>query len=172
MSEEPYIPKPKHVVTHSPEMEFKSYLTMIKNSVGTKMFSSLFVLRDGKEFDALQNEEGSFSCAFFVSSILTIFKKIDSFHGTISTTIKFMKDFGWQEVAGDMKPGDILLWDAEQVGQSENAHIGFYVGDDKAVSTYKGEVILHHDHPNHKWSNIVRVYRIPEWGVGRSEAKK
>lgn len=162
---EPYIPKPKHIVSHSPEMEFKSYLTMINNAVDSNMFRSLFVLRDGKEFDALQNSGGSYSCAFFVSCILTIFKKIDSFHGTIASTVKFMKEHGWQEV-DSLKPGDILLWSAEDLGPSKNAHIGFYVGDDKAVSTYNGKVILHHDHPNHKWSKIERIYRLPEWNIG------
>lgn len=165
----PQIPVPKDVVEATPKTEFQSYLKVVRNSVGSNMFRNFYVLKNGELYDALH--DGGRSCGFFVSAILTIFKKIDSFHNTVYSTVKHMKDFGWQEVT-DLKPGDVIVWEAEELETGSYAHIGFYIGDGEAISTSDetGTPILHHEHPNHKWSTIARVYRLPQWEFGTRAA--
>lgn len=159
------IPVQNVVVKVTAETEFASYLAMINNAVDSKMFHDRFVLRDGERVNLLD----SGACAYFVSSVLVIFKKIESFHGTVRSTVIDLERSGWQLVEDEKpKPGDVLVWSAEfieSVGET-HAHIGFYVGDKEAISTLRGVVIKHGDRPDHKWSDIVKVYRLPEskWG--------
>jgi len=165
-----HIPVPKDVVQATPETEFKSYLQVIRNSVGSNMFRNFYVLKNGELYDALNN--GGSACGFYVSAILVIFKKIGSFHNTVYSTIKDLQASGWQEVT-EPRPGDVLVWDAEELETGLHSHIGFYIGDGDAVSTSDetGTPILHHEHPNHKWHSIARVYRLPHWDFGtRAEA--
>jgi hypothetical protein len=103
---------------------------------------------------------------------LTIFKKIGSFHNTVYSTVKDLKQSGWQEVDVDrLMPGDVLVWDAEELEVGRHAHIGFAIGDDQAISTsYEtGTPVVHHDHPNHAWSSIARAYRLPAWSLGHRQ---
>jgi hypothetical protein len=160
------IPIPAEVVRATAETEFASFLAMVRNSVGSGMFRNLFVRRDGAIVDALH--DGVRSCAFYVSSILTIFKKIGPFHATVGSTVRDLEQSGWRRVDGDLTPGDVLVWEAADFDGGPHAHIGFCVGDDLAVSTsYEtGTPILHHDHPNHAWSSIIRAYRLPTWTLG------
>ena len=52
---------------------YKTYLTMIENSVGSKMFRTLYMTDDhGKTKDVLR--KGDISCAVYVSSILVLNK--------------------------------------------------------------------------------------------------
>src|SRR5438309_2171997 len=89
---------------------FKTYLQLIKNSVGTKMFRSFYVYTPEKrEFDAL--DSGGNSCAFFVSAVLVIFSKLGAIHGTVESTIKDLRESGWSE-GDNPQAGDILVWDA------------------------------------------------------------
>ncbi len=53
----------------------ESYLAMIKNSVGTNMFRNLYATSGGEVQDIVR--EGELSCAYFVSSILYIFKLVN-----------------------------------------------------------------------------------------------
>jgi len=158
------VPVPQFVVEPTAETEFKTYLQMIKNSVGTHMFRNLFVMRDGQVFDASGN--GQRSCAFFVSSILVIFKKIGSFHKTVYSTIKDLHAHGWVEV-DDLRPGDVIIWEPIEGENGAYSHIGFYIGDDTAVSASDtaGAPIAHHKNQTN-WTEIARVYRLPEWKLG------
>jgi hypothetical protein len=159
------VPVPQFIVQATPETEFRSYLQVIKNSVGSHMFRNFYVLRDGKVFDALQN--GGRSCAFFVSSILVIFKKLESFHNTVYSTIRDMEKSGWVEVQ-DLKPGDVIVWEAQERESGTYSHIGFHIGEGKAISTSdaSGTPIVHHENQNQKWTEIARIYRLPEWHIG------
>ncbi len=159
------VPVPKFIVKATPETEFKSYLQMIRNAVGSHMFRNFYVLRDDKVFDAVQN--GGRSCALFVSSILVIFKKIGSFHNTVYSTVKDLKDSGWEEVK-DLKPGDVIVWEAQERETGDYAHIGFHIGNGKAISTSddSGTPVVHHENQNSKWTEIARIYRMPEWHFG------
>jgi hypothetical protein len=124
---------------------FESYLAMVKNSVGSKMFKNFYAEYDGLKKDGLNN--GELSCAFFVSSVLTIWGSIDKPHATVTGVKEALGNAGWQLVD---KPemGDVLVWEAASfTGSKEtNEHIGFYIGDNKAISTnYKTGEVLEHD---------------------------
>ena len=51
-------------------LKYESYLKMIKNSVGMRMFRNLYMEIDGKKIDVTHN--GILSCSYFVSNILLI----------------------------------------------------------------------------------------------------
>jgi len=111
-----------------------TYIGMIKNSVGSNMFRNCYVLIDEVKKDA--TEDGRISCAFFASSILVICKLISEVHATVASTVLDMKKNNWLEIEGgpDLQIGDVIIWEEAFVGNSANTHIGFYIGDDQAIS--------------------------------------
>jgi len=116
---------------------------------------------DGSEFDAI--EDGANACAFFVSSVLTIFNKIEAVHGTIASTIKDLEQSGWQ-VVEQPSPGDVIVWAPSETSLG-HAHIGFYVGKNEAISTSASqrEVIRHElNFGSHK-RKITHIYHLPNW---------
>jgi hypothetical protein len=159
------IPVPPEIVEVTPETEFESFLAVVRNSVGSHMFRNFFVRREGELFDALH--DGERSCAFYVSSILTIFKKIGSFHNTVRSTVQDLARSGWVQVEDldSLAAGDVLVWGAELIGESWHSHVGFYLTEGTAVSisAETGTPVRHHDHPNHAWSAIAAAYRLPTW---------
>ncbi len=113
---------------------FETYLAVIKNSVGTKMFRNFFMEIDGKKIDATRN--GVVSCAFFVSNVLHMFptlKLIREPHLTVSATVKDLLESGWKEIS-EPRVGAILIWEPKLLAGSINAHIGFYTGEAMAIS--------------------------------------
>ncbi len=133
----------------------KTYLKTIENSVGTKMFRNVFVM-DGQEKDITEN--GELSCAVFVSFVLKIFDLISTPHATVKSTIKDMMENGWKEAEKPQK-GDVLVWEKKKIGGSTNEHIGFYIGNQKAVSNnYKKRApVVHHYTYNGK-RKIIKIY--------------
>lgn len=138
----------------------ESYLKMIQNSVGTKMFRNLYLEDRGRKLDATEN--GQMSCAFFVSNVLLIWKLISEGHATIGGTVEDMKNNGWVEVSvKDAELGDVIVWEEKLSTKGRvRSHIGFYVGNDKTVSHRDacGSVSIHH------WTfrntrKIIVVYR-------------
>ena len=123
------IPKDKKVVP----IVFDTYLAVIKNSVGSKMFKNLYLDIDGKKVDATQ--DGYLSCAFFVSSVLTISKLIKEVHATVEGTLRDMKESGWIEIP-EPKVGSVLIWGKSNFGEQGgvHSHIGFYIDLDTAIS--------------------------------------
>lgn len=107
-----------------------TYLQMIKNSIGSKSFRNAYAMVNDKKTDITKN--GDSSCALFVSSILVIFKLIKEIHVTVNGTLKDMKKNGWQEIK-EPREGCILIWKEKETGE-KHKHIGFYIGNDKAVS--------------------------------------
>jgi len=121
----------------------KNYLTVIKNSVNSKMFRHVYVWEDNKEKDIL--EGGEYSCAYYVSCILKMFNLINqeiSPHAMIGGLIK-------------LKPGNILLWEEK----SGHQHVGFYLGKNKAIShRYEKKMpIVHHYTYNNK-RKIIKIF--------------
>ena len=53
-------------------------------------------------------------------------------HVTVNGTIKDMRENGWQEIKKP-KEGCILVWKEKETGE-KHKHIGFYIGDNKAIS--------------------------------------
>ena len=112
---------------------FDTYLTVIRNSVGSKIFRNFYAEVDGKKTDIMKN--GIYSCAWFVSSLLYLLKLIKQPHATVDGTIKDLKQSGWKKIKKP-KIGSVLLWELIDCGNNEfHRHIGFYVGNNKAVST-------------------------------------
>ena len=122
---------------------FETYLAMINNAVGSQMFKNGYVEIDGVKTDVLK--DGELSCAIFVSSILSIFNLIDEPHATVKSTVKKMEEAGWQKTE-ELKPGNILVWGEVDFGSGDlHSHIGFYVGNDQAVSNnFKTKAIAKH----------------------------
>lgn len=94
------------------------------------MFRNLYISADGERKDA--TEDGSLSCAFFVSSILRIFGYINSLHATVAGTVRAMKGSGWEEISEPVV-GCVVVW-KESPETKGHKHIGFYIGDGQVVS--------------------------------------
>ncbi len=114
-----------------------NYLNAIKKSVGSKIFQDVFLEKDGKEINITKG--GRLSCAFFVSSILMLFHLLDvkkGPHSTIGGVLKNIQKSGWKEFKkGEMKEGDVLVWEKiKDIDGKEHEHIGFYIGNNMAVS--------------------------------------
>lgn len=115
----------------------KNYLNAIRKSVGSKIFQDVFVEKEEGEVNITMS--GRLSCALFVSSILMLFHLIDvrrAPHSTISGVLKNMQKIGWKEFKkGEMKEGDILIWEKiKDIDGKEHEHIGFYMGNNIAIS--------------------------------------
>lgn len=139
---------------------FKNYLTFIKNSVGTKLFQNFYVLENGEEKDILAG--GEISCAIFVSNILYLFPNLNlikSAHTTINSTIKDMQNCGWYEI-NELKIGAVILWEGivfENTGMHK--HIGFYIGNGKAISNSdKLKTPVEHDVDFDKTRKVEKIF--------------
>ena len=108
-----------------------TYLAVIRSSVGSGMFRSFYMHIGGKKVDVLN--DGQLSCAFFVSSVLTIFGLIQRVHGTVDATIKDIEESGAKKVR---KPriGSVIVWGKSERIAKTHRHIGFYVGNQQAIS--------------------------------------
>lgn len=106
------------------------YICSIKDSTSTHIYRSLYI----NGVDILKG--GCLSCAFFVSSILVKFKMIEKTHATVRNTVRGMKDFGWKKVKlENIRKGDVIVWEKKkQDDEKSHFHIGFYIGDKKAIS--------------------------------------
>jgi len=138
---------------------YDSYLKMIKNSIGTKMFRNLYLEDNKKKIDI--TEDGNLSCAFFVSNILLIWKLISEGHATIRGAIKDMGKNGWKKILlKEIKPGDVVVWDEKKSRKGRIcSHIGFYAGNEKTISHSDGIKAIN----SHHWTynnrrKIVAVY--------------
>lgn len=141
---------------------FKTYIQLVKNSVGSEMFRNFYVSTPERgEFDAL--DDGENSCAFYVSSVLVLFKKAAGVHGTVRSTVEDITQSGWEKVV-DPKEGDIIVWEAQNFDDGLKHHIGFYIGDDRAVSTSRSskKVAEHHKNFNDN-RKIEQIFRMVNW---------
>ena len=123
---------------------YETYLAVVKNSVGSNIFRNFYAKINGKKVDIMRN--GDLSCAFYVSSILTMFQLIQKPHGTIESTVKDLAQSGWKKVKAP-KIGSVLIWENLNFDDGEtHKHIGFYIGNNKAVSNSEklGQPNIHH----------------------------
>lgn len=127
------------------------------------MFRNFFVELTGRgEFDGLDNGENS--CAFYVSSVLTIFKKLKGVHGTVDQTIGDLEESGWV-IVDKPEPGDVIIWEQKQFSDGLKRHIGFYLGKNQAVSTLasKKAVAIHDLYFGNDNRKIEVIYRCANW---------
>ncbi len=147
----------------------KTYQTMVKNSEGTKMFNSLFV--QTKETGMVQDilQDGMYSCAFFVSTLLVMFRVIDEPCTTVNSLQKKIIQ-GKQKFYQISQPecGDIVFWEEITFEDgSKNKHVGLALNAQEAVSTNFREkkVSKHHitfgmDKEGNPKRKIIEMYRI------------
>jgi len=98
------------------------------------MFRNLYLEKNKRKIDI--TEDGDLSCAFFVSNLLLIWGLISEGHATINGTIKDMEKNSWKKIPPKkIKPGDIIVWEEMSFGNGQpHLHLGFYIGNKKAVS--------------------------------------
>ena len=124
----------------------ENYLAMIKNSIGTKMFQNAFAKVNLKKKDLTRG--GQESCAYFVSTILLIFGLAKELHVTVNGTIRDMEENRWHQIKKP-KIGAVILWEPKEfIGSwyAKNRHLGFYVGNNKAISNRREHrvIVIHH----------------------------
>lgn len=108
-----------------------TYLAIIKNSLGSKIFQNFYAEVEGKKQDIMKG--GELSCAFFVSSITTLFDLSKKVHGTVDTTERDLFESGWKQIEIP-KIGSIIIWNEKDFDGEKHKHIGFYIGNDQAIS--------------------------------------
>lgn len=150
----------------APKVKFEklwreSYLAMIKNSVGTKMFRTFYVVKNGKPFDV--TNRGELSCAIFASTVLYQFKLTPRQRFTVASAVKDLTKAGAKKVTlKQVQPGDVLIWEPLEKTDPHN-HIGFYLGNRKAISNSKNKgMIVEHDYLYNGKRKIELVLR-PNW---------
>jgi len=132
-------------------LTYQNYLEMIKVSENSEMFRHVYILDNGKKKDILKN--GEYSCAYYVSCILKLFDLILEIHATVEGTVKDMVKNSWQ-VTKKLIPGNILVWEKKDGHQ----HIGFYLGNNKAISNSsdKGIPVIH-EYTYNKKRRITKI---------------
>ncbi|PJA46299.1 hypothetical protein CO172_03920 [Candidatus Uhrbacteria bacterium CG_4_9_14_3_um_filter_36_7] len=111
---------------------FKTYICLIEASIGCILFRHFYVKINAKQKDIMQN--GELSCAFYVSSILNMFQLIDRGHVTVDSTVSDLLKFGWKKTK-KLRKGSIIVWEPIDFGKTGvHKHIGFYIGNSKAIS--------------------------------------
>ena len=109
-----------------------SYLAMIRNSLGAKLFRNLYAEVKGKEQDILRN--GDLSCAFYVAMLLHQFRLIAEPHATVAGLVRDLQRSGWVK-SDKVVPGAVVLWEEEAHKSGErHAHVGFVIDGMTAVS--------------------------------------
>jgi len=143
---------------------YDTYLRMIKNSVGTKLFRNLYLEINKERIDATRN--GKFSCAYFVSAILLMSGLIKEMHATVDKTVKDMEKFGWKRRRiAKVKPGDIIAWERMMAEDKKlHSHIGFYIGNKKAISnSWQKRIPAVHSWNYNGKRKIIAIYHWPKF---------
>lgn len=112
-------------------LQKESYLAMIKNAEGSNLFRNLYANIEGKSVDIVQ--DGKKSCTFFVSTVLYSFYLIATPHATVSGLEQDLVSSGWRKTETP-NAGDVLVWEPILQSDTVTAHIGFYLGEDQAIS--------------------------------------
>ena len=106
-------------------------MSVVEKSVGTKMFQTIYAEVNGRKTDI--TKDGDLSCAFFVTGVLSMFDLVDRVHATVKGTVIAMEVAGWKETK-NLKPGVVIKWGPSIDGNFTHEHLGFFVGDDQAIS--------------------------------------
>lgn len=111
---------------------FDTYMSVIEGSEGTTMFRHLYADVDGEKKDVA--DDGDLSCAFYVSSVLSMFDLCDRVHGTVDGTVRAMNEMKWHIISEPQK-GAVVVW-GPKVGTdgSVHKHIGFCVNENEVMS--------------------------------------
>lgn len=107
------------------------------------MFRNFYLIKNGQIDD--DTKDGRLSCALLVTNILYHFGLIKKPHLTVKSTQLDMENSGWQKIEKP-KPGAVLFWEEKYGNGSANRHVGFYLGQQMAVSNIasKKQPGIHH----------------------------
>ncbi len=112
----------------------KSYLAMVHNAARgeNNMFRNLWASVDGEMRDI--NKDGTLSCSFFASGVLYLNKLIGDMHAGVTGLERDMKVSGWVQIP-ELREGAVIIWEPLTGGDGvAHRHVGFYIGEDKAIS--------------------------------------
>jgi hypothetical protein len=122
---------------------YANYLEMIKKSVWSTMFQNFWV--ETHEWDKKDTTQWwNLSCAYFVSSILKIYNRINTPTDMIQNTLNQIKEHWRYEINPLTHPNEIPSWSIllrqEWFWPSWNhAHIWFYMWNEQSVSNDSAE---------------------------------
>ena len=124
-------------------LQKETYLSVLLNAPGTKMFRCLWALTDSGKEDLL--DDGKKACAVFASSVLFLFGLAQSRRATVDGFERDLIASGWKKAAEPVS-GDVIFWEPRMQAGHRNKHVGFYICRDMAVSTdwNTGSVRAHH----------------------------
>lgn len=112
---------------------FDSYMAMLWGSVDSNQYRRAYVDVGGRRIDVIG--DGDLACALYVSALLSLFRLMQGgIHTTVTGTIEDLVDSGWYEDKA-LQPGSVIIW-AEKLCTDglQHRHIGFFMGDDLAIS--------------------------------------
>jgi hypothetical protein len=137
-----------------------TYLALIRNSVGTKMFQENYAFYEGKRQNLV--EGGNLSCAYYVTFLLKGLGLIDELHLTVTGTEQALQKHGWKHTT-KLKPGAIVTWESEEFDDGPHKHIGFFIGNKRAVSTsFKTQTVIEHSADFEGKRRIESMYWHPK----------
>lgn len=110
----------------------ESLHAVLEGSTGTSMFRTLYRARDGVLEDVI--DDGDLACAFFISTILSMFGLISNgVHTTVRMTLNDMDESEWI-VVGEPEPLAVVLWGEKQGDDGRpHLHIGICVDAEYAI---------------------------------------
>ena len=120
--------------------KLKSLLAIVENSArgDNYLFRNLYADEGGKEIDVFEN--GGTACCGHVSWILLALELIKHPHAAVHGTIKDLIASGWYEIK-EPRLGAIIIWESRIADSGlqgekgvELSHMGFYVGNEEAIS--------------------------------------
>lgn len=147
-------------IPHKPVVKIeikKTYLALIRNSIGVKFFQECYALVDGELQEIL--DKGDKSCAFYATSILTLCGFLPNIELTVHRMHTAMEENGWYEVHA-LHPGNVIFWHEKVYApNTPRKHVGFYIGNNLAISN-DGDigVPLEHNYAEYKGRGIQSVW--------------
>jgi len=141
----------------------ETYLKAIENSINTKLFNSIIVREtDGTVRDVLN--DGEYSCALFVSSVLFLHNQVSRTRSTVNNLENDLKEnstFKQIEDSSTIEAGDVLFWESVTYEDgTQNRHVGFAISSSEAISTnYIQKCVVKHP-INKEIENTGEVRRI------------
>ncbi len=126
-----------------------SLVAMVTGSIGSSQYLSLYVVKEQEgdriQVDAIGN--GRFACALYVSSLLDPFRLLSAgIHTNVAETEEDLLASGWYYVPEPIS-GSVIIWGPKLASDGKpHRHIGFSLGDERAVSTdgKTGQPTEHH----------------------------
>jgi hypothetical protein len=124
----------------------ETYLAHIKGTVGSTAYRHWYVhqKKDPQTVKDVTNG-GQRSCAYYASAVLVTFGLTYKILASTNGLLRDMWGIGWYELQ-EPRPGAVLVWLPREGETGNYPHLGFYMGDDKAISTIGGDICTPMEH--------------------------